>query len=115
MGTGLEEVQFVARQRNSSGGLTDVEVRITLDPGNGPQLHIGEPSTEPLQPLDDYRQKVLRAARRGKFLVLNLDAGAALTIALPTVRTHIGNLMNKLGVHSRLEAVAGARRRGLVD
>ncbi|WP_106539697.1 carboxyl transferase domain-containing protein [Haloactinopolyspora alba] len=64
-GAGLEEVEFVARQRNSVGELTEVGVRITLDPGQGAQLHIGEPSTEPVQPLDDYRQKVLRAARRG--------------------------------------------------
>jgi len=47
VGTGLEEVQFIARQRNSSGGLTDVAVRITLDPGNGAQVFIEEPSTEP--------------------------------------------------------------------
>ncbi|MER6945808.1 biotin carboxylase N-terminal domain-containing protein [Nonomuraea sp. NPDC000554] len=64
-GAGLEEVQFVARQRNSAGELTEVAVRITLDPGHGASLHVGAPSTEPVQPLDDYRQKVLRAARRG--------------------------------------------------
>jgi len=64
-GAGLEEVQFLARQRTSAGELTEVAVRITLDPGHGASLHVGEPSTEPVQPLDDYRQKVLRAARRG--------------------------------------------------
>ncbi|MFB4282774.1 carboxyl transferase domain-containing protein [Nonomuraea sp. MTCD27] len=64
-GAGLEEVQFVARQRTASGELTEVAVTITLDPGHGAHLHVGEPPTEPVQPLDDYRQKVLRAARRG--------------------------------------------------
>ncbi|MFI0353101.1 biotin carboxylase N-terminal domain-containing protein [Actinomadura sp. 9N407] len=64
-GAGLEEVQFVARQRTATGELTEIAVRITLDPGHGARLHVGEPSTEPVQPLDDYRQKVLRAARRG--------------------------------------------------
>jgi acetyl/propionyl-CoA carboxylase alpha subunit/acetyl-CoA carboxylase carboxyltransferase component len=64
-GAGLEEVQFVARQRTAGGELTEVAVRITIDPGDGAHLHVGEPSTEPVQPLDDYRQKVLRAARRG--------------------------------------------------
>jgi DNA-binding NarL/FixJ family response regulator len=39
----------------------------------------------------------------------------ALSIAPPTVRTHIGNLMTKLGVHSRLEAVAVALRDGLIE
>jgi acetyl/propionyl-CoA carboxylase alpha subunit/acetyl-CoA carboxylase carboxyltransferase component len=66
VGAGLEEVQFLARQRQSGENeLTEVAVRITLDPGHGARLHVGEPSTEPVQPLDDYRQKVLRAARRG--------------------------------------------------
>ncbi|RZU53985.1 acetyl/propionyl-CoA carboxylase alpha subunit [Krasilnikovia cinnamomea] len=64
-GAGLEEVQFLARRRTPGGDLTEVAVRVTLDPGNGAQLHIGEPSTEPVRPLDDYRQKVLQAARRG--------------------------------------------------
>ncbi|MEU1682171.1 carboxyl transferase domain-containing protein [Micromonospora zamorensis] len=61
-GAGLEEVQFIARQPHSAG---DVAVTITLDPGNGAHLNVGAPSTEPVRPLDDYRQKVLRAARRG--------------------------------------------------
>ncbi|GGT08435.1 carboxyl transferase domain-containing protein [Nonomuraea spiralis] len=64
-GAGLEEVQFVARQRTPSGELSEVAVRITLDSGHGASLHVGKPSDEPVQPLDDYRQKVLRAARRG--------------------------------------------------
>ena len=29
------------------------------------QLSVGEPPTEPIEPLDDYRQKVLRARSRG--------------------------------------------------
>ncbi|GAA2364227.1 biotin carboxylase N-terminal domain-containing protein [Saccharopolyspora halophila] len=64
-GAGLEEVQFLARQRTTTGELTEVAVRIALDAGHGPRVHIDEPSTEPVQPLDEYRQKVLRAARRG--------------------------------------------------
>ncbi|QRN79660.1 MAG: fused acetyl/propionyl-CoA carboxylase subunit alpha/methylmalonyl-CoA decarboxylase subunit alpha, partial [Nocardiopsis sp. BM-2018] len=64
-GAGLEEVQFVARQRTDQGELTELAVRIGLDPGNGASVRVEEPSTEPVLPLDDYRQKVLRAARRG--------------------------------------------------
>ena len=40
---------------------------------------------------------------------------AALNIAPNTVRTHIRNLIEKLGVHSRLEAVSHALRRGLIE
>ncbi|HVT69404.1 MAG TPA: carboxyl transferase domain-containing protein, partial [Trebonia sp.] len=64
-GAGLEEVQFVTRQRTPSGELAEVAVWTTLDASHAVRLHIGRVPTEPLQPLDDYRQKVLRAARRG--------------------------------------------------
>ncbi|MEU0936899.1 carboxyl transferase domain-containing protein [Embleya sp. NPDC005971] len=64
-GAGLEEVQFVARRRTGSGELTEIAATITLDPGHGASLYVGEPSTELVRPLDGYRQKVLRAARRG--------------------------------------------------
>ncbi|GAB2810009.1 biotin carboxylase N-terminal domain-containing protein [Actinoallomurus bryophytorum] len=79
-GAGLEEVQFVARQRTAAGELAEVAVRITLDPGHGARLHVDKPSTEPVQPLDDYRQKVLRAARRGNvypYELTDLLAGPA--------------------------------------
>ncbi|MEQ0559881.1 biotin carboxylase N-terminal domain-containing protein [Amycolatopsis sp. NEAU-NG30] len=65
VGAGLEEVQFLARRRTDAGKLTELAVRIAFDPGHGARLHVGAPSTEPVKPLDDYRLKVLRAARRG--------------------------------------------------
>ena len=64
-GAGLEGVEFLASQRTAAGELTEIAVRIALDPGHGARLHVGERSTEPVQPLDDYRHKVLRSARRG--------------------------------------------------
>jgi acetyl-CoA carboxylase carboxyltransferase component len=64
-GAGLEEVQFVARQRTAAGELSEVAVRITLGPGPGVSLHVGKPPAEPVRPLDSYRQRVLSAARRG--------------------------------------------------
>ena len=64
-GAGLEEVHFVTRQRTPSGDLAELDVWTTLDPSHNVRVHMGPPSTEPLAPLDDYRQKVQRAARRG--------------------------------------------------
>ena len=40
---------------------------------------------------------------------------AALNIAPLTARTHIRNILSKLGAHSRLEAVALALRQGLIE
>jgi acetyl/propionyl-CoA carboxylase alpha subunit/acetyl-CoA carboxylase carboxyltransferase component len=85
-GSGVEEVQFVVRRRVSvlesglleagalgpgtprptaAGELMELAVRVTLDAGRGVRLQVSPPPTDPLLPLDDYRQKVLRAARRG--------------------------------------------------
>ncbi|GAA4205863.1 ATP-binding protein [Actinocatenispora rupis] len=65
-GAGLEEILFIARQRDpETGALTKVGVRIAFDPTGGAELVIGEPSDEPVEPVDDYRLKVLRASRRG--------------------------------------------------
>jgi acetyl/propionyl-CoA carboxylase alpha subunit/acetyl-CoA carboxylase carboxyltransferase component len=62
-GAGLEEVQFLGRLRDATTGeLHDVAVRISYENGLG--LSLGERTTELIQPLDDYRQKVLRARRR---------------------------------------------------
>ncbi|GAA3718774.1 biotin carboxylase N-terminal domain-containing protein [Nonomuraea antimicrobica] len=90
-GAGLEETLFIARQRDrETGELTKIAVRIALDATGGTELTIGEPSIEPIEPLDDYRQKVLRARSRntvypyeltgllGDFVEHDLDAGHAL-------------------------------------
>ncbi len=74
LGAGLEEVQFIARQPAEDGETSEIAVRISIDPGNGARLHVGQPSTEPVRPLDDYRQKVLRAARRGNAYPYELTA-----------------------------------------
>jgi acetyl/propionyl-CoA carboxylase alpha subunit/acetyl-CoA carboxylase carboxyltransferase component len=64
-GAGLEEVQIVARQRTAGGELAEVAFQVTGDADGTPLLHFGPPPTGPIAPLDDYRQKVLAAARRG--------------------------------------------------
>ncbi|ONI90087.1 fused acetyl/propionyl-CoA carboxylase subuit alpha/methylmalonyl-CoA decarboxylase subunit alpha [Actinosynnema sp. ALI-1.44] len=64
-GAGLEEIEFIARQRDkSTGDLTKVAVRLTFDATGGTELKVGYPSDDVIEPLDDYRLKVLRAASR---------------------------------------------------
>ena len=89
-GSGVEEVQFVARWPHGvpaagavpdpgppgarsawataaapDGELPELAVRVSLDAGRAVRVQVGPPPAEPIPPLDDYRQKVLRAARRG--------------------------------------------------
>ncbi|MEU5564917.1 carboxyl transferase domain-containing protein [Micromonospora musae] len=64
-GAGLEEILFIARQRNrTTGELTKIGVRISFDGAGGAELTVGEPPVEAIEPLDDYRLKVLRASSR---------------------------------------------------
>ena len=64
-GAGLEEILLIARERDRrTGELNKVAVRITFDATGETRLTIGAPSDEPVEPLDDYRLKVLRAASR---------------------------------------------------
>ncbi|HEX4702453.1 MAG TPA: carboxyl transferase domain-containing protein, partial [Pseudonocardiaceae bacterium] len=64
-GAGLEEILFIARQRDAhTGALAKVAVRVAFDVTGGGRLTIGEPSSELIEPLDGYRQKVLRANSR---------------------------------------------------
>ncbi len=64
-GAGLEEILFIARQRDrGTGELSKVAVRISFDAAGGTELTVSEPSDEPIEPVDDYRQKVLRASSR---------------------------------------------------
>ncbi|MDG4800381.1 carboxyl transferase domain-containing protein [Micromonospora sp. WMMD980] len=65
VGADLEEILFIGRQRDRrTGELVKVGVRITFDVTGHGRLTVGEPPTEAVQPLDDYRLKVLRAASR---------------------------------------------------
>ncbi|MBB4931681.1 acetyl/propionyl-CoA carboxylase alpha subunit/acetyl-CoA carboxylase carboxyltransferase component [Lipingzhangella halophila] len=90
-GAGLEEILVIARQRDpATGELTKISVRVTFDTTGGTELTVGDPPTEPVEPLDDYRQKVLRASSRntvypyeltgllGDFVEYDLDDSHAL-------------------------------------
>lgn len=66
----------------------------------------------PLDRLTDREREILAAMARG-------DATATLArrlrLSANTVRSHVGNIYAKLGVHNRLEAVALARSEGLAS
>ncbi|MGF1471018.1 MAG: LuxR C-terminal-related transcriptional regulator [Rubrobacteraceae bacterium] len=55
---------------------------------------------------------VLQALAEG---LSNKEIAAKLYMSLDTERTHMTNILNKLGVHSRLQALLFAARHGLVE
>jgi acetyl/propionyl-CoA carboxylase alpha subunit/acetyl-CoA carboxylase carboxyltransferase component len=90
-GAGLEEITLIGRQRDpETGELAKTAARIVFPAAGGTELIFGEPPTEPVEPLDDYRLKVLRASSRntvypyeltgrlGEFAEYDLDADGAL-------------------------------------
>jgi acetyl/propionyl-CoA carboxylase alpha subunit/acetyl-CoA carboxylase carboxyltransferase component len=65
-GAGLDEMLIIARQRDKvTGDLARFALRLAFDAVGGTTLTIGEVPDEPIEPLDSYREKVLRSARRG--------------------------------------------------
>jgi DNA-binding NarL/FixJ family response regulator len=70
-------------------------------------------NTQPeFEPLTAREREILAHTAQGKTGAVIAEE---LNISLMTVRTHLRNLMSKLNVHSRLEAVAFALRYGLIE
>lgn len=95
-----------------------------------PQRHSTDPAGRPgvlhvIEPLDDAGAGASEAApltrREREVLVLvasglqNKEVAAKLGLSLATVRNHVHNILEKLGLHSKLEAVALAFRNGWVE
>jgi LuxR family transcriptional regulator, maltose regulon positive regulatory protein len=64
------------------------------------------------EPLSDRERDVLRLVAAG---LTNREIAGMLFVSAETVKTHIGNIYGKLGVHNRVEAIARARSLAIID
>src|SRR5678815_4535629 len=65
-GLGLEEVTVHAKLTDAGRAEPwEVAMRLGYQPSQGLTLNVTDTPTEPMQPLDDYTQKVLASRRRG--------------------------------------------------
>jgi DNA-binding NarL/FixJ family response regulator len=69
------------------------------------------PSAEPVDPLTDREEEVLRHVATGR---TNSEVAEDLYISLSTVKTHLSSLTSKLGVRNRVELAMWAYETGRV-
>jgi DNA-binding NarL/FixJ family response regulator len=65
-----------------------------------------------IEQITPREKEVLQALAEG---LSNKEIAAKLHVSVDTERTHMMNILNKLGVHSRLQALLFAARHGLVE
>jgi len=63
------------------------------------------PPAQPVDPLSEREEEVLRAVARGR---TNAELATELFISLSTVKTHLASLQSKLGARNRVELAAWA-------
>ena len=110
-GSVVEEVVSAVRAANAGETLLPRSVIITIAERVAAARDRGA-ERQRIEPLTPRELEVLRGLAKG---LSSAEICAQLVIAPNTLRTHVQNLMTKLRVHTKLEAVAFGLRHGLVE
>ena len=106
--TVIHIVQPIAQEGRLAELLTRLDTRasggVGVPPGDGKAAHAAPPLTR-------RETEVLRHAAAG---LQNKEVAQRLGLSVATVRNHIHNILEKLGVHSKLEAVSLSFRSGWI-
>ena len=102
-----------ARAAAGAGAGTEHLYRViqTFQPATAHADSTGRTGLGLIEPLTDRELEVLRLLAAGR---RNRDIAAELVVTLETVKKHTSHIFDKLGAANRTEAVAHARRLGLI-
>jgi DNA-binding NarL/FixJ family response regulator len=100
----IDESSRLARVLAASGA-REVSAPMMKVPG------VPEPPVAAIPPLTEREKEILSWVAAG---LQNKEIADRLEISLATVRNHIHNILEKLGVHSKLEALSLAFRKGWI-
>lgn len=106
------DIAGASADASPSDAATDAVADAVAERIENDRTPLAEPLTEPMtEPLTEREIEVLRLVASGKS---NKEVAQELVISVGTVKTHTNNLYRKLEARNRTDAVARARRHGLL-
>ncbi len=109
---GVEEILDATRRLGEGETLLSQEELIALLRLAGQSREEERDARASIEQITPREREVLQALGEG---LSNKEIAAKLHVSVDTERTHMMNILNKLGVHSRLQALLFAARHGLVE
>ena len=109
---GVDEIMDATRRLGEGETLLSQEELIALLRLAGQSREEEREARASMEQITPREKEVLQALAEG---LSNKEIAARLHVSVDTERTHMMNILNKLGVHSRLQALLFAARHGLVE
>jgi DNA-binding NarL/FixJ family response regulator len=109
---GVDEIMEATRRLGEGETLLSQEELIALLRLAGQSREEEREARASIEQITPREKEVLQALAEG---LTNKEIAAKLHVSVDTERTHLRNILNKLGVHSRLQALLFAARHGLVE
>ena len=109
---GVDEIMEATRRLGEGETLLSQEELIALLRLAGQSREEEREARASIEQITPREKEVLQALGEG---LSNKEIAARLHVSVDTERTHMMNILNKLGVHSRLQALLFAARHGLIE
>ena len=98
--------------RRVGAGKSYLPAEVAIKLANGVRRQSQATAAQPVEPLTERETQVLKLIGLGKS---NREIANALTLTEGTVRTHVHNILGKLGLNNRNQAILYAIRQGIIS